>query len=180
MVTNNTELVPVISKSSALLLGIAAVGVVLAVQIVSLLIVNHYLATWEVRGQFGDLFGFSNALFSGLGLGGIVYTLLLQVRQAEMQGAELRLARGEAARLLIKDTEQQVRVSEELDAIRRGNALTSITFLISYYEKRAALLRQQENSGRVTAAVHDEETVVAARLNDLRGKLDSLYAEAIA
>lgn len=45
------------------------------------------------RGQFGDSFGVLNSLFSGLGFGGLVVTLLLQQKQLRHQEVEIKLQR---------------------------------------------------------------------------------------
>ncbi len=50
---------------------------------------------WDVRGQLGDSFGSLNALFSGLALAGIIFTILLQRRELSMQREELKLQRNE-------------------------------------------------------------------------------------
>jgi len=62
------------------------------------LAVGHFFfATWEGRGQFGDLFGSINALFSGLAFAGLIYAILLQRRELNLQRTELRLQREEMA-----------------------------------------------------------------------------------
>lgn len=43
------------------------------------------------RGQFGDSFGVLNSLFTGLGFGGLVVTLLLQQKQIRHQELEFKL-----------------------------------------------------------------------------------------
>lgn len=48
-----------------------------------------------IRGQFGDMFGVVNALFSGLAFAGIIYTILLQREELAAQRKELRLTRHE-------------------------------------------------------------------------------------
>lgn len=45
------------------------------------------------RGQFGDSFGVLNSLFTGLGFGGLVVTLILQQRQLQQQESELQIQR---------------------------------------------------------------------------------------
>lgn len=45
------------------------------------------------RGQFGDSFGVLNSLFTGLGFGGLVVTLLIQQRQMRHQESEIKLQR---------------------------------------------------------------------------------------
>lgn len=49
----------------------------------------------ENRGSFGDMFGGINALFSGLALAGIIFTILLQREDLKAQKDELRLSRQE-------------------------------------------------------------------------------------
>jgi hypothetical protein len=50
---------------------------------------------WPTRGQFGDMFGAVNALFSGLAFTGIIFTILLQREELQEQRRELRLTRKE-------------------------------------------------------------------------------------
>ncbi|WP_287964761.1 hypothetical protein [Diaphorobacter sp.] len=47
----------------------------------------------EQRGQFGDSFGVLNSLFTGLGFGGIIVTLILQQKQISQQENEIRIQR---------------------------------------------------------------------------------------
>lgn len=49
----------------------------------------------EERGQFGDMFGAVNALFSGLAFVGLIITLILQRRELELQRDELVQTRNE-------------------------------------------------------------------------------------
>lgn len=51
--------------------------------------------TAEERGQFGDMFGASNALFSGLAFIGLIYAILLQRSELALQRIELKLTRKE-------------------------------------------------------------------------------------
>ena len=60
-----------------------------------LLLNNHYLKDYTQRGQFGDMFGVVNSLFSGLAFGGIIYTILLQREELKAQREELRLTKQE-------------------------------------------------------------------------------------
>ena len=50
---------------------------------------------WATRGQFGDMFGAVNALFSGLAFGGIIITIFLQRQELKLQRKELSLTRQE-------------------------------------------------------------------------------------
>jgi hypothetical protein len=50
---------------------------------------------WAHRGQFGDMFGAVNALFSGLAFGGIILTIILQKEELRLQRKELGETRNE-------------------------------------------------------------------------------------
>ncbi len=50
---------------------------------------------WTIRGQFGDMFGAINALFSGIALAGIIFAIYLQSQELAAQREELRLTREE-------------------------------------------------------------------------------------
>ena len=47
------------------------------------------------RGQFGDMFGMVNALFSGLAFAGLFWALFLQQKQIQLQRIQLTLQRRE-------------------------------------------------------------------------------------
>jgi hypothetical protein len=56
-----------------------------------LMLINWlWLKDMDDRGTFGDMFGGINALFSGLAFAGVIYAILLQRRDLELQRAELR------------------------------------------------------------------------------------------
>lgn len=61
---------------------------------------------WEERGQFGDMFGAVNALFSGFAFAGIIVTILLQREELTLQRQELELTR-EELKLTRKEFEDQ-------------------------------------------------------------------------
>src|SRR5688572_17432336 len=44
--------------------------------------------TYETRGQFGDMFGAINSLFSALAFAGVIYTLILQTKEIQEQRKE--------------------------------------------------------------------------------------------
>mgnify|MGYP001586239089 CR=1 FL=1 len=63
----------------------------------TLLIVTNVIPGWQERGQFGDLFGSINALFSGLAFAGLIAAILLQHEELKLQRKELKLQREEMA-----------------------------------------------------------------------------------
>ncbi|EPP5730072.1 hypothetical protein ACUT7I_003458, partial [Vibrio cholerae] len=70
---------------------------VLALWALGPIVLINLFSSWEVRGQFGDLFGSTNALFSGLAFAGLIYTIYLQKNELALQREELRLQREEMA-----------------------------------------------------------------------------------
>lgn len=77
--------------------------------IIILLVVSSCWATWyflvdvDKRGTFGDMFGVTNAFFSGLAFGGVIYAIILQKRELELQRKELK-----DTREVLKDQKQQL------------------------------------------------------------------------
>lgn len=64
--------------------------------------------TAEERGQFGDMFGASNALFSGLAFIGLIYAILLQRSELALQRIELKLTRKE-----MKGSREQLKLQKQ-------------------------------------------------------------------
>ena len=67
-------------------------------------------------GQFGDMFGSVNALFSGLAFGGIVLTLLLQRLELALQRKELALTRDQLTRTAKAQEASEVALSRQAAA----------------------------------------------------------------
>ncbi len=62
----------------------------------SFILYRHYFISHpEWAGQFGDMFGVANSLFSGLAFAGLVYTIILQRKELSLTRDELELTRGE-------------------------------------------------------------------------------------
>ncbi|RZJ63654.1 MAG: hypothetical protein EOO45_20650, partial [Flavobacterium sp.] len=62
------------------------IGLLLAIILLwglSWLAVDKMYCSIQSRGAFGDKFGFANSLFSGLALGGIIYSLILQRKETK-------------------------------------------------------------------------------------------------
>jgi hypothetical protein len=80
-------------KTKAFISIIIAVIAIWGLSFISL----FFFKDWSERGQFGDLFGSVNALFSGLAFAGLIYAILLQRKELSLQREELRLQREEMA-----------------------------------------------------------------------------------
>lgn len=84
------------------------------------------LPSWEVRGQFGDLFGAVNALFSGLAFAGLYSALKIQQTQLELQRNELHLQREAMA-------EEVKRRTQEESQKQLGSANRAIFTIFQYW-----------------------------------------------
>ena len=58
------------------------------------------------RGQFGDMFGAVNALFSGLAMAGVIYAVYLQRTELVLQRHELKAQREEMSKTVGAQTRQ--------------------------------------------------------------------------
>lgn len=66
-------------------LFICAGCVICAVWLASFVLIYFCIDDWDVRGQFGDLFGSVNSLFSGLAFAGLVITIIQQRHDSQLQ-----------------------------------------------------------------------------------------------
>ena len=88
-------------------------------------------ASLEERGQFGDSFGMLNSLFTGLGFGGVVVTLILQQRQLSQQEAEIKIQRAGEERRHYEETLHRLlglytQTLNELSAVKGGLKARSV------------------------------------------------------
>lgn len=75
-----------------------AVGVMLLLWGVGWWAMMKYIPIPSERGQFGDMFGSVNALFSSLALVGVIAAILIQKEELELQRKELEMTRNEMIR----------------------------------------------------------------------------------
>ena len=69
--------------------SIIGVGLVLILWIGSWILINCQTWSQEMKGQFGDMFGAVNALFTGLAFSGVIVTIILQSKELKLQRDEL-------------------------------------------------------------------------------------------
>lgn len=87
--------------------------------------------SFEERGQFGDSFGVLNSLFTGLGFGGVVVTLILQQRQLAHQEAEIKVQRESEERRHYEETLHRLlglytQTLNDLSAVKGGLKARSV------------------------------------------------------
>ena len=116
---------------------------VLLVGILLLEIVGGMLPIWlypnmAERGQFGDMFGWLNALFSGLAFAGVIYAILLQREELALQRRELKETRTELQRTAdaqVKSEEALRKQAEALALTAQLNSLALIPSLTLQFER---------------------------------------------
>lgn len=110
---------------------IIIVSVITAIIVIGLwgaswwLIVKHIDAS-EQQGQFGDMFGAVNALFSGLAFAGLIITLIFQQEELKLQRDELKEQREEMTRQREEFEEQNV-------TLKRQNFETTFFNMMNYH-----------------------------------------------
>lgn len=93
----------------------------------------YFVNNMEERWTFWDMFGAINALFSGLALAGIIYTMLLQKQELRLQRLELKANREDLARAATaqENSERALRQqAENLKVTARLNALSTLMNLL--------------------------------------------------
>lgn len=141
------------SSSTILGVGIAVLGLWLG----SSWAVTATISSWEVRGQFGDMFGAINSLFSGLAFAGIIVAILIQRAELQLQREELRLAREEQQRLVAAQQD----ASRSLDRQFRIQTLSARATLLHVIVTEAAAAAQR-GSDAVVAALHAGQSGVSS------------------
>lgn len=106
---------------------------VLIIWLVSAILILFFLDDWSSRGTFGDLFGAVNALFSGLAFAGLIYTIILQKRDLEMQRAEIKMNRTELKKSASAQQKSEKALSEQVEQMKVTARLNALNTIINYY-----------------------------------------------
>jgi len=115
---------------------VLTVALILLVQVVAGLVIFWRIESWELRGQFGDMFGVVNALFSGLAFGGVIYAILLQREDLALQREELTLTRAELRRSAEAQEKSERALSLQAEASTSSAKLATINALVAHYESQ--------------------------------------------
>jgi len=125
---------------------------------------------WPIknRGEFGDMFGAVNALFSGLAFAGLIFTIHVQRKELSLQREELRLQREEqaASREVMSQQEQALASQAQTLAVQRFE--TTLSALLASFSATVAGLQFEDRQGATK--------VGRAALNALHERLYHLAA----
>lgn len=76
-------------NENSAILKIACIAALVVLLVWALTFLLFFITESSERGQFGDMFGAVNALFSGLAFAGLIITLILQKTELGLQRDEL-------------------------------------------------------------------------------------------
>jgi hypothetical protein len=114
----------------------------------------------EARGQFGDMFGAVNALFTGAALIGAVYAISLQTKELELQREEFRRGTEEfrAQNEIMREQLEAARSAQR--AAEARERLASMPFF-RYRDNAKDLAGQKLNFENVGSDVYDLEVTTS-------------------
>lgn len=135
------------------------------------------LPDWASRGQFGDVFGAVNALFSGLAFAGLIFAILLQREDLELQRQELTLTRQELSRSAAAQEQSETALRAQAEAAASSTRLSTINFLLDHYQQELRAMRGVAYAGNDPRLprMRDLEEREARLLEEL----NNLYREVI-
>jgi hypothetical protein len=137
-----------------------AVGAVVLVWTVIGLLPLAASTDWATRGQFGDMFGAANALFSALAFGGVIVTVLLQREELALQRQELEDTRKELARAAAAQEASQANLAKQAEALETSARLSALRSMLEYY---GTLQAHTQSQARVRV-LQDKQNQIAERL----------------
>lgn len=107
----------------------AFIALVVLVLLGYLALIWNAIDNWAERGQFGDMFGAANTLFSGLAFAALFYALNMQRKELCLQRQELRDTRAEFAKQTQAQREHAVTALRAAKIQALGALLQSYTTL---------------------------------------------------
>lgn len=154
-------------RSRALVAALAAAGIVLALWGSNWLLL-FIISEAPDRGLFGDMFGFSNSLFSGLALVGVIYAILVQRE-------EMALARKELAYTKAIFDKQQSQLKAQNEATKLQAFENTYFNLLDLFAQQTANL-DLERSGPDSSVIRGKD-VFSTFLRDLGRHERGLFNE---
>lgn len=112
---------------------ILSISVVILVFSVYFFVVRQLLPEWAVSGQFGDMFGGLNALFSGLAFLGVIYAIFLQREELGLQRKELELTREELKRTAEAQEKSEKALSKQAASLKVTAKLNGLSAILQHY-----------------------------------------------
>ena len=110
--------------------------IIVFIWISSVFIIGKFYSKISEKGAFGDSFGAVNALFSGIALAGIIYTMNLQRKELKLQRKELIENRKELARTAKAQEESEIALRRQAENLKITAKLNALTGMVEHYDQR--------------------------------------------
>lgn len=141
---------------------------VLAIWILSTVLILFGLDNWSDRGTFGDLFGAVNALFSGLAFAGLIYTIMLQKEDLELQRSEIALNRAELRKTATAQQKSEKALVEQVEQMKISSKLNALNSILNYYNIQIA---NPNNSSDVVAIAKSKRKEIIKEIDELANRI---------
>lgn len=135
--------------------GLILTGIlVVVIWLLSWMLIQNYYGTRDDdgRGTFGDMFGAVNSLFAGLAFAGIIYTIIMQRKDLELQAESIKLQtkaiemQTEELGLMKQETARMADELENQRMIMNSQKVESMIFrLFQVIEKNFESIRIRKN-----------------------------------
>ncbi len=106
---------------------------------------------WEVRGQFGDMFGAVNALFSSLALVGVIVAIWVQKQELALQRQELEETRNELKRSAAAQEEAAKALEEQIKNQILASRLNGLTSMMNSLEAEISNVHALNQAETITS-----------------------------
>ncbi|WP_435623311.1 hypothetical protein [Flagellimonas sp.] len=112
--------------------------VVVGIWVLSAILILVFFDNWETRGTFGDLFGAVNALFSGMAFAGLLYTIILQKQDINLQREEIAANRLELKKSAKAQQNSEKALKEQVEQMKITSKLNALNTIINFYNLQIA------------------------------------------
>jgi hypothetical protein len=100
---------------------------------------------WKDSSNFGETFGATNTLFSGLALAGVIYTLYLQKNALEEQRIQFKKSDSDSILTQENRKETLARFDKQINALNQAAEIQAIQFYIKYLEEEIKTARNKDS-----------------------------------
>lgn len=112
--------------------------IIMLLWILNAVIIYFIGETWQERGTMGDMFGASNALFSGLAFAGLLYTIFLQREDIKNQREDIKLNRASLAKSVELQAASEKALQAQVEQMHLTAKLNAMNTVINYYNYQIA------------------------------------------
>ncbi len=111
---------------------------VILVWVVSGIIIYYLVPNWSDRGTVGDMFGAVNALYSGLAFVGLIYTIIMQREEIQLNRQEIEMNRKELKKSANAQLQSQKALQDQVLQTNLTTKINAMSTIINYYNIQIA------------------------------------------